>query len=272
MGTVSLKYSTPAYNMKFLILLFLLSLCSCRRVPRAGDHHGDGHDDNCVDISKYGSVQYNETRADVCSYKTVAECTPRSQEVCVTVPITDCTVVGYTDCQNTPTTSIVRDDSLETHQFVKQDCVVSDQKETITEMKKMPVCRNVTKQQCDTKWVVNEQGEKVWAGNENCEEVTWEDCTLEDKVITQEVDVWECNPSPEPTFYHTLLESSVDVTTYDMVCQPRANPVCSHSAEVQCKTVEWEDCTDVIIPSCFNTYFKVPYQEYDHRLRCSVGH
>jgi len=161
---------------------------------------------------------------------------------------------------------------LETHQFVKQDCVVSDQKETITEMKKMPVCRNVTKQQCDTKWVVNEQGEKVWAGNENCEEVTWEDCTLEDKVITQEVDVWECNPSPEPTFYHTLVESSVDVITYDMVCQPRAHPVCTHSSEVQCKTVEWEDCTDVIIPSCFNTYFKVPYQEYDHRLRCSVGH
>merc|ERR1711990_257158 len=58
----------------------------------------------------------------------------------------------------------------------------------------------------------------------------------------------------------------------DMVCQPRANPVCSHSAEVQCKTVELEDCTDIIIPSCFNADFKVPYQEYDHRLRCSVGH
>merc|ERR1712029_501303 len=150
MGTVSLEYSTSPYNMKLLMLLPLLSLCSCRRVPRAGDHHGDGHDDNCVDISRYGPVLYNETRADVCSYKTITECRPRSQEVCVTVPITECAVVGYTDCQNTPTTSIVRDDSLETHQFVKQDCVVSDQKETITEMKKMPVCRNVTKQQCHT--------------------------------------------------------------------------------------------------------------------------
>merc|ERR1712217_741580 len=239
MGTVSLEHKNDTYKMKVLILSTLLVVSSSRRIPRAGDHHGDGHDDNCVDISKYGPVQYNETRADVCTYKTVTECTPRSQEVCVTVPITECTVVGYTDCQNTPTTSIVKDDSLETHQFVKQDCVVSDEKETITE---------------------------------NCQEVTWEDCTLEDRVITQEVDVWECNPSPDPVFYQTLVESSVDVTTYDMVCQPRANPVCSHSAEVQCKTVEWEDCTDIIIPSCFNTYFKVPYQEYDHRLRCSVGH
>merc|ERR1712060_261653 len=200
MGTVFLEYSTYPYKMKVLILSTLLVLSSGGRLPRAGDHHGDGHDENCVDISRYGPVQYNETRADVC----------------VTVPITECTVVGYTDCLNTPTTSIVKDDSLETHQFVKQDCVVSDEKETITEMKKMPVCRNVTKQQCDTKWVVNDQGEKVWAGNENCQEVTWEDCTLEDRVITQEVDVWECNPSPVPVFYQTLVESSVDVTTYDM--------------------------------------------------------
>merc|ERR1711979_110167 len=135
MGTVFLEHKNNPDKMKVLIFSTLLAVSSSRRLPRAGDHHGDGHDDNCVDISKYGPVQYNETRADVCNYKTV----------------TECTVVGYTDCQNTPTTSTVKDDSLETHQFVKQDCVVSDVKETITEMKKMPVCRNVTKQQCDTK-------------------------------------------------------------------------------------------------------------------------
>merc|ERR1712242_67445 len=88
MGTVSLEYSTYPYKMNVLILSTLIALSSGGRLPRAGDHHGDGHDDNCVDISKYGPVQYNETRADVCTYKTVTECTPRSQEVCVTVPNT----------------------------------------------------------------------------------------------------------------------------------------------------------------------------------------
>ena len=31
-----------------------------------------------------------------------------------------------------------------------------------------PRCRNVTKQDCVTKWELNSQGRKVWAGNEEC--------------------------------------------------------------------------------------------------------
>merc|ERR1711862_259372 len=120
MGAFYLEYNNHQHQMKSLILIALVHLSSCGRVPRAGDHHGDGHDDNCVDISKYGPVKYNESRSDVCTYKTVTECTPRSQEVCVTVPITECKVVGYTDCQNTPTTSIVKDDLLETQEFIEQ--------------------------------------------------------------------------------------------------------------------------------------------------------
>ena len=136
----------------------------------------------------------------------------------------------------------------------------------------MPVCKNVTKQQCDTKWVINELNEKVWAGNENCKEVTWEDCTLEDREITQEVEVWECTPATQPISYQVPIVANVDVTTNNRVCEARANSVCSHTSEVKCKTVEWEDCTDNITPTCFSAHFKVPYQEYDHRLRCTVGH
>ena len=33
-----------------------------------------------------------------------------------------------------------------------------------------PRCRNVTKQDCVTKWELNAQGRKVWAGNEECRE------------------------------------------------------------------------------------------------------
>jgi len=258
--------------MAKLLFLTLLSLVAGGRIPRSADHHGDGHDDNCVDISKYGPVLYNESNTEVCSYKMKTECTKRSREVCVTIPITECEVVGYTHCENIPTIKTVRDDNLASEAFTQQNCVVSDVKKTITEMKKMPVCKNITKQQCDTKWVVNELGEKVWAGNENCQEVTWEDCVLEDRIITQEVDVWECTPATYPISYQTHTVNNVDVSTYNLVCQPRANSVCSHSSEVKCETVEWEDCIDNITPHCFAAGFKVPYQEYDHRLRCSVGH
>jgi hypothetical protein len=258
--------------MDKIIFLTILSLTSAGRIPRSGDHHGDGHDDNCVDISKYGPVQYNESTPEICSYKMKTACTKRSREVCITVPITECHVVGYTHCENTPSTITARDDSMESEQFTQQNCVISSEKKVISEVKKMPVCKNVTKQQCDTKWVINEQGEKVWAGNENCEEVTWEDCTLEDKVVTQEVDVWECTPDTEPIAYQTAIINTVDVTFSDRVCEARANPVCSQTSEVKCKTVEWEDCFDTVTPNCISAHFKIPYQEYDHRLRCSVGH
>ena len=33
-----------------------------------------------------------------------------------------------------------------------------------------PRCRNVTKQDCVTKWELNAQGRKIWAGNEECRE------------------------------------------------------------------------------------------------------
>ena len=257
--------------MERIIFLTLLSLAAAGRVPRSGDHHGDGHDDNCVDISQYGPVQYNESSTEICSYKIYKTCTKQSREVCITVPVIDCHVVGYTECENIPTTHAVRDDSMENEGFIPQNCVISNDKKILSEVKKMPVCKTVSKQQCDSKWVINEQGEKVWAGNENCQEVTWEDCTLEDKIVTQEVDVWDCTPG-ETIEYQTAIINTVDTTTTDTVCTPIANPVCNQRSEEQCTTVEWDECFDTITPRCITGYFKIPYQEFDHRLRCSVGH
>ena len=252
--------------MKGIIFLSLLTLAA------AGQHHGDGHDDNCVDISKYGPVEYEESNTDICSYKVKKTCTKNSREVCKYVPVTDCNVVSYTECENIETTRTVRADSMGSNEFLQQNCVISSEKQTLTEVKKMPVCKNVTKQQCDTKWVINEQGEKVWAGNDNCEEVTWEDCSLEDRIVTQEIDVWECTPETQPILFQTVTVNSIEVTTSNRVCTPRADPVCTQTTEEKCKTVEWEDCTGRIVPNCISANFKIPYQEFDHRLRCSVGH
>ena len=57
-----------------------------------------GHsEDECVDVSKYGHVQYNTTMESICSYKVERECLPKSQRVCVSLPSTECTMeAGYT--------------------------------------------------------------------------------------------------------------------------------------------------------------------------------
>ena len=156
------------------------------------DHHGDGHDDQCVDISRYGELQYNVSTKNVCTYKIDRICSKKSNQVCVSVPKEDCTVVGFVDCNNRAEVSTQRCDMTGEEHFVTQDCK-QDGVEVLEEVKKMPVCTTVTKQQCDSKWVINNQGEKVWDRNENCKDVSWEDCTLEDRVITEEVPIYSCS-------------------------------------------------------------------------------
>jgi len=234
------------------------------------DHHGDGHDDKCVDISRYGDLQYNVSTKNVCTYKIDRICSKKSNQVCVSVPKEDCTVVGFVDCNNRAEVSTQRCDMTGEEHFVAQDCK-QDGVEVLEEVKKMPVCTTVTKQQCDSKWVINNQGEKVWDGNENCKDVSWEDCTLEERVITEEVPTYTCN-NGETLTYSSHIVKEEDVTSYRKTCQPRGNPVCTQSNEIECTTVEWDDCRDEIIETCKPFIVNVPYQTFHHTLRCSIEH
>merc|ERR1712037_982167 len=117
--------------------------------------------------------------------------------------------------------------------------------ETLIEYQQKPVCTTVTKEQCDSKWVVNEFGEKVWAGNENCKDVTWEDCKLES--------------IPHP----------IVVPAYTAKCQAAAFADCSTNYVQECVELEYEECTDSFEEVCFGAMtFRIPFQEYDHRLKC----
>merc|ERR1719264_767039 len=48
--------------------------------------------------------------------------------------------------------------------------------EIVQHTKTAPECKNVTRQNCITKWEIDSNGNKVWAGNEDCEDVTWQEC------------------------------------------------------------------------------------------------
>ena len=39
-------------------------------------------------------------------------------------------------------------------------------------------CQNVTRQNCITEWGRNRNGTLVWTGNQECEPVTWRECSL----------------------------------------------------------------------------------------------
>ena len=58
-----LQLQHTSSNMLFHILV--LSLVGHVLVA---DHHGDEHDDNCVDNSRYGELKYNVTTKNLCTH------------------------------------------------------------------------------------------------------------------------------------------------------------------------------------------------------------
>merc|ERR1712193_180986 len=194
-----------------------------------GDHHGDGHEDGCVDISRYSDILYNVTEASICSYVSRRTCVKHKRSACVSVPIKTCRAVAYPDCSNEAFTVRMHNDKVVGKQFVGKQCKEQGF-HTLIENHKKAVCEQVTKEHCDSKWIINAAGEKVWAGNENCRDVTYADC--------------------------------------------------NETSETVCAYLEFEECSDIIEPNCFpmcmddgtcgTMKFRIPYQTYDHRLKCLV--
>ena len=245
--------------MNYLILTLFLS-------SAAGFRNNGKPEENCVDMSHFSDVEYNVTETELCCFKQRSYCETRRSEVCRDIPVTRCKVVGFTECKEVQEKHQVRDDKLVNDLFTPQEC--AEVKKIVTEIKKAPHCEMITKEQCDTKWVVNEFGEKVFATNENCRNVTWEDCKLVDKEVEKEVDSFECKPAGESILSPTLVEETQEVTTVKRVCEPRAENICEVVTEPQCETVEWEQCRDTVQPHCFDFTIRTPHQEYNHLLRC----
>jgi len=238
----------------------------------SGHHKGQGgHDEHCVDISTYSHILYNTSTVDICSYGVERRCNKVSKPACTNVPVTICEVKAYPDCTSVPTTQTYHNDVLVPQTYTSKACKPAGVK-ILEETKQRPVCKNVTKQQCESKWVVNDKGEKVWDGNENCQDVTWEDCTLQSYVVPLEVPVFSCADDRVLSYSVAMFETT-EVTSYATSCVVAANPVCTTTSTQQCVNVHYEECQDLVAPKCLrNVAIQVPYQTFDHRLKCLAGH
>ena len=251
------------------MLLLLLVGCSLGMVSGfpGGDHSGDGHEENCVDISRYSEIFYEESFHNICTYRTSRSCRTVTNSACVSIPVSECEVVGYAKCTSSAHTSLQHNDAVIPTSFTPKECHQTGL-QTLHEVHQVPVCQNVTKQQCDSKWIVDAAGEKVWAGNENCQDVTWEDCSLQDVSKPIDVPTYTCSDVP-PITYPLPSFNEVEVTGYKTTCAAAAYPLCTTSSVQKCAEVTYEQCEDIVTPVCFGEmYFRVPYQTYDHRLKC----
>jgi len=223
-----------------------------------------------VDVSRYGEVTYDSSTNQICSFKVVRNCEPVSETVCVEVPRTECSMVAGYSCDAEVRQELVRCDTTERKILETKKCN-KDGFQILKEIKKKPHCEPITKKQCDSKWEIDEHGEKVFEGNDNCRDVTWEDCKLVDSVVEEEVEVYSCHDDGSQSYLEPVVKQE-EVTTRSEECGGRGGAVCQVTTSTQCTEVEWTDCEETVVPDCHSVDIKVPSQEYDHLLRCSVGH
>ena len=91
-------------------------------------------------------------------------------------------------------------------------------------------CENVTKTHCTTLWELDENDNKVWAGNDgDCKDVTWEECTPVDKEVPVMVPTMNCEDYPVE--FVDLVNSTTPLKTTKFDCtrsvrlKPRLNVV-----------------------------------------------
>jgi hypothetical protein len=270
--------------MNPLVLLMAAGLAAAFPPGSGGGHHkgAGGHDQNCVDISRYSDVQFNTSLAEFCTYQVKKQCQKHEQQVCAAVPVQSCSLVAAPECaQSSIGQQTVRNDQIEQRQFTPKVCQQTGT-QTINQPATRPVCKQVTKpQHCESKWIINDLGEKVWDGNENCQFATVEECSLETYNVPIQVPVYTCSDGA-PLTYNAPVVASAQVTVYANNCKAAAKTECvTVSTAQQCINVAYEDCADQIVPVCTTGQgqalgspnqqsFQVPYQTFDHRLKCLV--
>ena len=224
--------------------------------------------DNCVDVSRYGEVQYNQTQTQACTYQCDRVCEQKQKQICVNIPKTVCRLDAGVDCSLEETDDTLRCDKTEERTFVSKKCVDAGTK-PLTETKKMPHCENVTKEQCDEKWVIDEEGNKGWGGNINCKPVTWMECKLIEVEKTTQVPVHECVDDATEE-YLVPVEMEEQVKCYKRKCVERAEAVCDTEMVEECVTVNWEECQDTVEEKCRPVQVTTPWQQFDHLMRCAL--
>merc|ERR1719319_333397 len=182
--------------------------------------------------------------------------------------MTECKLeAGYT-CQNEAENNTLRCDTTVTKHLTVKDCV-QDRFETLQKIQKTPECKNVTKVNCDSRWINNEDGQKVFDKNQNCRDYTWEKCELVDKLVDEtQVPVHTC--TDRELTYLVPEQVEEEVTSYRKECDTMAGAVCDVFTTTECTTVEWTDCEEVIRPHCETFTVSIPFQEMIKYHRCNV--
>ena len=222
--------------MTFMIsLVFLVAIAVLDSVTANKDHNN-----LCRDLTDFGDLTYINETVQVCTSTLEKKCDPITVKECLDVTEMLCEVELFTDCAMDWTTHNLTESRPTTLNKTLSTC---EKIFKVEQHEKIHYeCKNVTKQHCTSLWkVVN--GEKVWAGNDDCKDVTWEECEPIPVKVEWEVPYMECITTPHSYLSYENVTRPVMADT--MECRVEKRVVCKPRKENKCASITYTTCSEV---------------------------
>jgi len=219
----------------------------------------------CVDLSTYQPLVWEEMEGEECHTNFVKECGDKTEEVCANVTETRCEVIPYTECSMGLESQDFSETKLAPKKLVEKACTRGTK--MVPHQKLLPECRNVTKQNCVTLWETDANGNQVWAGNDACEPVTWQECKLVPKDVQFIVPEITCSDKQE-LWYHEPEEKTDTRMTNTFGCEAKSSTHCTEGIREDCKNITYSECREVPVTDCQPKTVHIPTQELLHRKKC----
>jgi len=161
-----------------------------------------------------------------------------------------------------PTKAVLIDEFVDIFECKPVDVVLSH-------IKQVPECKPVTSLNCETGWKVVD-GRKVWSGEEDCEEVTWQDCKLVEKEVPFHATESRCGPaSPPRESFATCANKTVDVPVPVTRVSFVQGTTCKPEKKRECVDMVYEDCSKPIrMEACSEVEVRKPKQDFIHKKKC----
>ena len=107
----------------------------------------------------------------------------------------------------------------------------------------------------------------MWAGNEDCEPVTWRECKLEPVKVGFKVPKMECEDGPEVP-WEDCEDIEKEQMTTSMTCKVEYSTDCKPKVSDKCNEIEYMECNEIPTETCEPAIIKMPNQTYEHKKKC----
>ena len=103
----------------------------------------------------------------------------------------------------------------------------------------------------------------MWAGKENCEPVTWKECTLEPTLVNFTIAETSCNRNGSIK-WDDCIEVNATIMTTSMICTILHTTTCRAKSTNKCETISYQECFEEAEENCEPVTIAIPKQTYEH--------